>query len=283
MSKIAFEKKRDLCLKKLNNEVDLDWIEIKEELGLDCSPDHLRKISYGIKEYHNYIQEVGIENVSKEQLAKINDKILELRKEKILLSDLKSDLNKKIRGQARYEDMVALAERCSSNLENNKPLIPHELPTYKDNGILREGVVLLSDWHLGAEVDNFANKYNLEIFKKRLNYLTKRIINIKETHNLQKIHLVFAGDLICGGIHNINRLESRETITQQIILVAEAISELSYVLSKYTPILSISICDGNHERVFQKKEDNTKEDNFTNLIREIVKIRIEHISNIIYI
>ena len=56
MSKTAFEKKRDLCLKKLNNEVDLDWIEIKEELGLDCSPDHLRKISYGIKEYHNYIR-----------------------------------------------------------------------------------------------------------------------------------------------------------------------------------------------------------------------------------
>lgn len=283
MSRIAFENKRDLCLKKLNNETDLDWLEIKEELGLECSADHLRKISYGIREYHNYIQDVGIENVSKEQLDKLNEKIIELKKEKILLSDLKQDLNRKIRKQARYEDMIALAERCSSNLENNKPLIPHELPTYTDNGVLREGVMLLSDWHLGAEIDNFINKYNLEIFKKRLCYLTKRMLEIKETHNLQKLHLVFAGDLICGGIHNINRLESRETITQQIILVAEAISELSYILSKHIPVVSISICDGNHERVFQKKEDNTKTDNFTNLIREIVKIRTEHIPNIVYI
>ena len=49
-----FEKKLNLCLAKLNKEIDLDWIEIVEELGLDCSADHLRKTAYGMKETFEY-------------------------------------------------------------------------------------------------------------------------------------------------------------------------------------------------------------------------------------
>ena len=44
-----FEKKLELCLQKLNKEIDLDWIEIVELLNLDCSADHLRKTAYGRK------------------------------------------------------------------------------------------------------------------------------------------------------------------------------------------------------------------------------------------
>jgi len=41
-----------LCNAKLNKEVDLDWVEISELLGLGVSGDHLRKLSYGYRELY---------------------------------------------------------------------------------------------------------------------------------------------------------------------------------------------------------------------------------------
>ena len=46
----------------MNKDIDLDWSEIVELLGLDVSADHLRKTAYGILEYDEYIhgfQSVG--------------------------------------------------------------------------------------------------------------------------------------------------------------------------------------------------------------------------------
>lgn len=50
-----FEHKLRLCKLKINKEIDLDWSEIVELLGLDVSADHLRKTAYGLIEYDNYI------------------------------------------------------------------------------------------------------------------------------------------------------------------------------------------------------------------------------------
>lgn len=45
-----FDYKVRLCVAKLNKEHDLDWSELINVLGLNCSPDHLRKLSYAYKE-----------------------------------------------------------------------------------------------------------------------------------------------------------------------------------------------------------------------------------------
>lgn len=50
-----FEWKLRLCKGKLNKDIDLDWSEIADILGLDVSADHLRKTAYGLMEYDNYI------------------------------------------------------------------------------------------------------------------------------------------------------------------------------------------------------------------------------------
>ncbi len=55
-----FEYKKRLCIAKLNREIDLDWQEIVDLLGLDVSADHLRKISYGFFEYENYLNSNGV-------------------------------------------------------------------------------------------------------------------------------------------------------------------------------------------------------------------------------
>ena len=56
----AFEYKLRLAKLKLIEKVDIEWLEIVEALGLDCSADHLRKVSYGLIEYDNYLKDNGV-------------------------------------------------------------------------------------------------------------------------------------------------------------------------------------------------------------------------------
>jgi len=55
-----FEWKLRLCKAKLNKDIDLDWQEIVDILGLDVSADHLRKVAYGLVEYDNYLKNNGV-------------------------------------------------------------------------------------------------------------------------------------------------------------------------------------------------------------------------------
>lgn len=43
------------CLAKRRKETDMDWVEIRDMLGLDITPDQLRKQAVGIELYDNYI------------------------------------------------------------------------------------------------------------------------------------------------------------------------------------------------------------------------------------
>ena len=43
------------CLAKKRKETDMDWSEIRDLLGLDITPDQLRKVAVGYEEYDNYI------------------------------------------------------------------------------------------------------------------------------------------------------------------------------------------------------------------------------------
>ena len=47
------------CLAKKRKETDMDWVEIRDMLGLDITPDQLRKMAVGYEEYDNYIHGFG--------------------------------------------------------------------------------------------------------------------------------------------------------------------------------------------------------------------------------
>ena len=47
------------CLAKRRKETDMDWIEIRDMLGIDITPDQLRKQAVGIELYDNYVNGVG--------------------------------------------------------------------------------------------------------------------------------------------------------------------------------------------------------------------------------
>lgn len=68
-----FEYKVRLCNMKLNREINCSWEELVSMLGVECHPDHLRKTSYGLKEFSDYINEKVIVNNSKIKCLIMND------------------------------------------------------------------------------------------------------------------------------------------------------------------------------------------------------------------
>ena len=254
----------------------MGWGEIVDYLGIDYHPDNLRKGAYFLKKYHDYLQDEKMQSMSSDEIEKLNEKILELKKERVKLSDLNSMLNKKIREQSRHENMLECARDIARDFNQVKPLLSNP-PIIKSGD--KEGLALLSDWHIGLECENHWNEYNLEIAKERVSFLKQRIIDICLHNDVAKLNICCCGDMISGIIHNNLRLENRENVVEQSIIVVEMISELLSSLSTLFKVDFYYVV-GNHERISQNKNDSLDKENFGYFILEMIKYRCANLSGL---
>ena len=118
-----FEYKVRLCIAKLNKEIDLDWIEIVDLLGLDCSSDHLRKLSYGYKEFEEHIVTKSLSKSDKVKVLVMNDIHLPHQREDIF-DELRK--NKNIDYLIFAGDLID-CESCSSFDVMDRPSVDEEL------------------------------------------------------------------------------------------------------------------------------------------------------------
>ena len=268
-----FEKKLELCLAKLNKEIDLDWSEIAEELGLDCSSDHLRKTAYGIKECHDYFNSKTKEMIAEEEYQKLLNKEIQLKKEKVKIQDMKAQLNKQIREQARHE---SVEEILKNKLDEFEPKII-EYKEAKNNG--KSAIALWSDWHYGIEVDSVINKFNPDICRERVKKLVNKTITHCKTHDIDELHVFIAGDIISAENYNIIRLQNRENLIDQIINASDLLTQSLIEIAKHIPKIKIGICTGNHCRSHEKGNADNR-DNYIHLIRRYVELGVAKVENI---
>lgn len=279
----AFEEKVSLCLQKLDRTIDMDWSEIVEELGLDCSADHLRKLSYAYKEYSDYIDAKGMDSIAEDMKNELNKKLIEVKKKTVQLNDLRNEVNRQIRYQSRYEQLLDIVKYTCDKMAEIKPFYEYETILPSNEDIVREGVLLLSDLHYGQVTDNYWNSYNSNEFNKRSDILVQRALEISKRHNVQKLNVMGLGDYINGLIHTTTRLSNRESIVEQVLQVSEAISEIIYRLAKEIPYVTLSMTDDNHSRMFSNKNENTDKDSFVPFMKEFIKMRIKNLPNVVYI
>lgn len=270
-----FEEKKDYCLKKLDREIDLDWSEIAVELGLNISGDHLRKLSYAYKEYDDYIKEKGMDSLGQDIRDQIAKQTLEFKKQKVLLSDLRTEVNKQIREQSRFESMLNLAKEISTNLNLDKPLITKEKIFMSGH---REAILLLSDIHAGIVNNNYWNKYDTNIMIKRMEYLRTRVMKTCIDNDVNKINLCITGDLVSGNLHSTLRLENREDVVKQCLLISEVLSEFINEISKIADV-EMHFAVGNHGRVTPNKKESLDSENFEYFIKEMIKLRCQQVEN----
>ena len=275
-----FEWKLRLSLMKLNHEIDEDWQELIDILGLDMSPCHYRKISYGYKEYDEYIKSKTKEMIAEEEYQKLINKEIELEKKKVKIRDMQTQLNKQIREQARHEDIFDVLNKKMDELNMSSEVINDDVIYYDDSN--KEGILIISDVHYGETIDIFLNKYDSNICEKRMNKLINKTIEYCEINKINTLNVFILGDLISNEHYTTIRLNNRENIIEQIIGVSKLLSNSMMKLSKHINKIKIGMTTGNHERIHEKKE-NLNKDNYVLLIKEFLMTRLENVNNISFV
>lgn len=275
------EKKKiiDLMLGKLNREHSDSWEEISKKTGLNFTADHVRKMSYGVKLYDEYLEEENLKNKNyHSDIHNIEEKILELKKNRKQIQDERTLTNKKIRSLSRIEDFINLMRDELEILAYEKPLEVFKSPQEEDSHNV--GVLLLSDIHYGIGINSSINIYDEDIAFTRLNYLVDKVLDYCTTHNINHLYVYELGDTISGHIHNTLRLENRMNVARQIIGASELISRALYRLSEKINKVTFTMVEGNHDRIMPKKDDNLNEDSFSALVQELIIHRTSNITNL---
>ena len=179
------------------------------------------------------------------------DQMLAIAKARVTARDERTQVNAIIRRIAREESLIEMANDISRNLENHVVLPSTYHPKVDYN---KAGLLCISDWHYGIEIDNYWNKYNPDIAKERMAQLLSETIEIIELYNLKKVYVLNLGDMIAGKIHLPLRINSRFDVLTQVIEVTELLAQFLAELNRYAAVEYYDTLD-NHSRI----EPNLKE------------------------
>lgn len=258
---------------------DIDYSELAEfAYGQAYSSDVARRMFYGSC---RTLQLLDNENIDKYKTNKnigddIDNKIIELKKERQKLSDERSAYNKIVRECSRKEELKdALAKSidtidlpklncCKSNIEPS------------DNDLL----VSLNDVHYGININNAWNEYNPEICKQMFEKYLNRILEIGKQHNSENCIVFNCGDSISGNIHPVIQMANIENLVEQVKNVSELIAQFLLILSENFNEVRYYSVSGNHSRLGTKK-DSPYNERLDDLISWYLEARLKYVENII--
>lgn len=266
---------KDIC-DKMDGINGYSWQDIIKIHDLPLHSDSLRKKvtgSLGAYEMYNFAKQ---ESMSGEQLEELEDKIIEMKKERVKLSNQNRKLSKKVRELANLEEIRDDINNAILNLEK----IDYKPFCY--GGLLNtsEASLLLSDLHYGLEVNDKLNVFNIDVAKERLFKLRNKTIEHCGNHNVGKLHIELCGDLISGGINLQSRIEDREDVISQVMKCAEELSIFILELSKHIKNIVVHSTIGNHSRVVPSKNESIPRENFERIIVWFIQERLKDVKNI---
>lgn len=163
---------------------------------------------------------------------------------------------------------------------------PAKLDTNKISSTL---ILPLTDIHVGLLWDGKGGtgQYSPDLFVSRCNTLTEDLLGeiktLKKSRNLERLIVIFGGDLIDG--RTIFNGQERETlpISYQLTVGPEVISRnLLAPLAKEFPAVDVFCVPGNHGRLGEKGQLDKVEDNLDLIFTYIVKLRCEKIKHMVW-
>lgn len=145
--------------------------------------------------------------------------------------------------------------------------------------IIGEGqmVVMLSDWHIGATVDNVkGNTFNYEVAQKRVEKYLSRVKKIAHDEGITEINVVCMGDMTEHvSMRKVNQAHEAEfPLAVQIVKAYELIRNFIVGLSEDFNVTYRGI-GGNHDRMNGDKNDNIDGDSTIFVINFMIKEFIE--------
>lgn len=258
-----------------NGLIDEDWNEIADYMNEEFRDDvndyrgesaYRKPYSYAKKFFDSGVFGSKESNNNKEDIDNIvaAERSLKISLQK--LRDERTDYQRTIREQARYESLVDLIKRVMTETVEPKQFFSDYTEDYTQRVSEDELVICLSDLHKGIRVDNAWNKYDESILKKRLSSYLSQIIDIRNEHGIKTAYLILGGDNISGLIHTNLRLENNENVVRQLRSVSLIICNFVESLRAYFDLIEVYSISGNHSRVNADKKNNQRGENLDSLI-----------------
>ena len=224
--------------------------------------------------YARDFYEAGVFGVNEDEyLKELQLQRDELYKVKRQVMDQKREYNKILTSDSRADHLMECMIECANKMNENHPLLFASEP-FKDTNPEKEAVLFFSDWHYGMVTDNLWNKYNTEICKQRVSKLVAKTKEYLKLNHISKLHIVTLGDAAHGSIHVSCRVASEEDTCDQIMHVAEIMSQAVEELSLVVDNVKFYSCYGNHLRTIQDKNDSVHTDNMEKMIPWWMKQRL---------
>lgn len=133
----------------------------------------------------------------------------------------------------------------------------------------KELVLCLSDWHIGALVNNMdTGGYNFNIFNDRLDSLMEETVRVAEEQGINHIHVYHIGDIIEHiNMRNVNQaFEAEFPATEQIAKGIRVVAEVVNYLADLGYEVTFGMVGGNHDRFQGNKNDKIHNDNVAYLV-----------------
>lgn len=254
----------EITLKK-SGRSDKDWSDLRDEYGLDMSPDTLRKAGVGIKLV-----------ADADMLGESGASYLERQK----MRDLTANVNAMYRSEARSE---LLREEVATAIAKLEPLplpIPDASFTWTPNKT-KELVLCIGDIHYGADIHvrglygEDLNVYNDEVFRKRMGQLLAETWSIIAKEKITNIHLFLVGDLIDGMLRQSQLMRLQYGLVDSTMRFSEYMAEWINKLSE-SAWVDVAFCSGNHSEIrpLGSKKRQFPEENMERLIAWYLKARL---------
>ncbi len=262
-----------LCHQKKNREIDVSWETLAKEHGYKNN----EALRCAFKAYLKQNGELPSreEKVSDEIVSKLNEidmKVIELQKEKVKMRDQRTEFNKIIRESARHENIMDEIKYVANEISQMKPLI-HINPSIRKTQ--KSAILQLSDWHYSLFVSNFLNKYDLDIFKQRINKLVKTTLDYGMSYDIETLYILLQGDFISSSIHESLRVSNQEDVISQIMNTSEVLSEIINELSSYFRV-KVAVVSDNHSRISSDKKKSIDKENYMRITEWFLKSRLSN-------
>lgn len=268
----------EILMDKVEGSIEDSWGDIVDELELEFHPDSLRKAfavtpfsGYEVAKYYQKLLEEGL---SDSDLNKLEEKSLELAKERYKLQDARREYNKNVRAEARYEALKEVLEEKLNDIEFDDIYSYGEL--VKESLDKKSAILCLADWHVGALVDSQWNHYDVEEAQHRVDILERKVKQYIVDHRITDLAVEINGDMIEGQINISNKCASEIDTTEQIVLVSKMLSKLINSFKPYVQSIKVITTLGNHGRLTpNKKEQSAEKENFEMLIPEFLRLMLD--------
>lgn len=261
---------------------DADYTELSRYVyGKDYSSDVCRRMLYGsCKTLQLLDGQRENEAENSDILCELEQKKIELQKERQRFFDQRSAFNKAVRERAREEELNDIIVRAIH--EGALPELRYE-PNYSKSNVNADGndlLVSLNDIHYGACVDNYWCQYDSDICARMMERYLERVISIAKTHDSENCIVWANGDMISGNIHYQIAVANRENLIQQITGVSELIAEFLAELSRHFREVRFVSVAGNHSRIDQKDRAIMQE-RLDDLVEWYLSARMHEFGNVV--